>query len=83
MKKVTLDPAVLALLTGNGPEVEVCDAAGNTVAVVMNAGEYAEMRRMAYDWANAQVSDEELAAAAASTVWHPHADVLKLFERGN
>jgi hypothetical protein len=56
MTKVTLDDSLQAKLSGVD-EVELCDRAGKPVGHFLSEQLY---RRLLYDWANAQVADEEL-----------------------
>ena len=56
MIKVILDKAVRVSFD-NVQEAELCDESGRTVGHFLSADAY---RRLLYDWANAQVTDEEL-----------------------
>ena len=56
MVKMVLDPGVWDKLQGVD-QAELCDASGHTVGRFLSEGLY---RRLVYDWANAQVTDEEL-----------------------
>ena len=56
MNKVVLDAAVRAKLR-NVDEVELCDESGRGVGHFLSEDLY---RRLLYDWANAQITDEEL-----------------------
>ena len=56
MNKVMLDEAVRAKLC-NADEVELCDESGQEVGHFLSTQLY---RRLLYDWANAQVTDDEL-----------------------
>ena len=57
MTKVILDEATRAKLKGLTEHVELCDESGRTLGRALPEADYL---RMVYDWANAQVSDEEL-----------------------
>ena len=54
--KVTLDDSLRAKLSGVD-EVELCDQSGKPVGHFLSEQLY---RRLLFDWANAQVTDEEL-----------------------
>jgi hypothetical protein len=56
MVRMVLDPNLHAKLEGVR-EVEFCDASGRTVGHFLSEEAY---RRLLYEWANAQISDEEL-----------------------
>lgn len=56
MDKVVLDAAVRAKLR-NVDEVELYDESGRSVGHFLSEEVY---RRLLYDWANAQITDEEL-----------------------
>ena len=56
MNKVVVDEAVRARLA-SVDEVELCDQCGRTVGHFLSEDLY---RRLLYDWANAQITDEEL-----------------------
>ncbi len=56
MNRVVIDEAVRRKLN-NLDEVELCDQSGQTLGHFLSEAVY---RRLIYDWANAQISDEEL-----------------------
>jgi len=56
MNKVLLNDAVCTELR-DLEEAELCDRSGQTVGHFLSETLY---RRLLYDWANAQISDEEL-----------------------
>ncbi|MHB1037390.1 MAG: hypothetical protein ACYC35_25335 [Pirellulales bacterium] len=56
MTKVILDDNLRAKLR-NVDEVELCDESGRGLGHFLSEGLY---RRLLYNWANAQVTDEEL-----------------------
>ena len=56
MPKVILHKALQAQL-GGLEEVELCDESGNGLGHFLSEKLY---RRLLYDWANAQITDEEL-----------------------
>jgi len=56
MNKVILDEALQARLRGVD-EVELCDKSGQQVGHFLSKELY---HRLLYDWANAQITDEEL-----------------------
>jgi hypothetical protein len=56
MAKVILDESVWAKLRG-AEEAELCDQSGQKVGHFLSEKLY---RRLLYDWANAQIGDEEL-----------------------
>ena len=57
MTKVILDDSLLAKLQSGDEPLELCTASGETVGHFLPQEVY---ERMLYDWANAQVTDEEL-----------------------
>ena len=61
MKKLMLDPELRAKLNGLTEQIEVCDETGKTVGQFLPEEVY---RKLMYAWLNAQVTDEELEAAA-------------------
>ena len=56
MEKVILDDAVRAKLSAVD-EVELCDRSGRKVGHFLSEGLF---RRLLFDWANAQITGEEL-----------------------
>jgi hypothetical protein len=56
MTTVVLDDAVRAKLRG-ADEVQLCDQSGQSIGYFLSEGLF---HRLLYDWANAQISDEEL-----------------------
>ncbi len=56
MNRVVVDEAVRSKLR-NLDEVELCDESGRKVGHFLSEELY---RRLLYDWANAQITDEEL-----------------------
>jgi len=56
MNRVVIDESMRAIL-GDAEELELCDPSGRKVGHYLSEQLY---RRLLYDWANAQVTDEEL-----------------------
>lgn len=56
MNRVVVDESVRAKLW-NVEEVELCDESGQKIGHFLSDDLY---RRLLYDWANAQITDEEL-----------------------
>jgi hypothetical protein len=57
MNRIVLDESTWEKLRGVHEVVEVCDQSGERVGHFLSDDLF---RRLLYDWANAQVSDEEL-----------------------
>lgn len=57
MKRVNLDPALRAHLSGYSAPVEICDESGQTLGHFLPAPLYGQLLAA---WSQAEVSDEEL-----------------------
>jgi hypothetical protein len=57
MNNVCLDPQTRSQLSGATSVVNLCDEQGKLIGHFLPPDQYL---RLVYDWANAQVSDEEL-----------------------
>ncbi|OHB84305.1 MAG: hypothetical protein A2V98_18725 [Planctomycetes bacterium RBG_16_64_12] len=71
MNRVILDEAARAKLRGVD-EVELCDESGQPLGHFLSDALY---RRLLYDWANAQISDEELERRRRQPGGHALADI--------
>ncbi len=57
MDKIVLDTAIAGQLAHASAHVPICDPSGHTLGYFVPAAEH---DREVYDWAKAQISDEEL-----------------------
>jgi hypothetical protein len=78
MQKITLGKEGRIALDDLKEKVEICDEAGKTVGYFLPAESY---RRLIYDWAKAQVTDEELEAARREPGGSPLAEFLAELEQ--
>jgi hypothetical protein len=74
MTKVICDEAMRAKLDHGDEQVEVCDESGRTLGYFLPASTY---ERAAYEWANAEITDEELDRAEHEPGGYTTAEVLE------
>jgi hypothetical protein len=72
MCKLILDRELRAKLNGFNDEMELVDEQGNTLGHFLPEAQY---RKLAYAWANAQVTDDELIKASQEPGGRPLSDV--------
>jgi hypothetical protein len=74
MTRITVNDALLGQLGAGQSEAELCDASGRRVGYFLSDEVY---RQLVCRWANAQVSDDELARCRMETESHTTAEVLE------
>jgi hypothetical protein len=57
MEQIRLDPQTCSQLRGATSVMDLCDEQGRLIGYFLSPDRY---RRLIYDWANSQVTDEEL-----------------------
>jgi hypothetical protein len=74
MSKIVLDDATRAKLAGLTGPVEVCAPDGKTIGLFVPSDDFT---RSVYDWAKAEVSDEELDRVSRETGGRTLAEIKK------
>jgi hypothetical protein len=86
MDKLSLDASMREKLNGTDKQVELVDEDGKTLGFYVLAADHArlmtafENEKSLYKWANAQVSDEELAKSMQDNELYTTAEVLAYLE---